>query len=83
MQWRWPQLAESIIEKRKADLIGLARMLWADPLWVKKAREGRARDIVTCSPRCNACMELVMKGQPAFCTRWGRSTRREYRTLFQ
>jgi 2,4-dienoyl-CoA reductase (NADPH2) len=78
-----PKLADAIIEKGKADLIGLARMLWADPLWVKKARQGRAQDIVACSPRCNACMELVMKGQPAFCTRWDRSTRQEYKGLYQ
>jgi len=51
----------------RADLIGLARVLWADPFWVKK---GAARALqatsLKCSPRCNACMELVMKGRPAF-----------------
>lgn len=78
-----PKLADSIIDKGKADLIGLARMLWADPLWVKKARRGRARDIVKCSSRCSACMELVLKGQAAFCTRWDRVTRQEYKALFQ
>jgi len=77
-----PKLAESILNKGKADLIGLARMLWADPLWVKKARQGRAGDIVKCSPKCNACMELVMKGRPAFCPRWDPKTRAEYKTLF-
>jgi NADPH2 dehydrogenase len=78
-----PKRADAIIESGAADLIGLARMLWADPLWVKKARQGRAQDIVTCSPRCNACMDLVMKGQPAFCTRWDRDTRQGYRGLYQ
>jgi NADPH2 dehydrogenase len=78
-----PELADSIIDKGKADLIGLARMLWADSLWVKKARQGRAQDIVKCSPRCNACMELVMKGRAAFCTRWDRAARREYQALFK
>jgi 2,4-dienoyl-CoA reductase (NADPH2) len=77
-----PELAEAIIGQGKADLIGLARMLWADPLWVKKARQGRGRDIVKCSPRCNACMDLVMRGRPAFCTRWGRSAREAYQALF-
>ncbi len=77
-----PKLAESILDKDKADLIGLARMLWADPLWVKKARQGREGDIVKCSPTCNACMEMVMKGRPAFCTRWDHRTREEYKTLF-
>jgi len=77
-----PTLAESILDKGKADLIGLARMLWADPLWVKKARQGREGEIVMCTPRCNACMELVMKGRPAFCTRWDHRTREEHKTLF-
>jgi 2,4-dienoyl-CoA reductase (NADPH2) len=77
-----PKLAESILDKGRADLIGLARVLWADPFWVKKARQGRAGDIVKCSPRCNACMELVMKGRPAFCTRWDRKTRGDYQALF-
>jgi 2,4-dienoyl-CoA reductase (NADPH2) len=77
-----PRLAESIIDKGRADLIGLARVLWADPLWVKKARQGREGDIVTCSPACNACMELVMKGRPAFCPRWDRRTREEHKMLF-
>jgi len=77
-----PKLAESILEKGRADLIGLARTLWADPLWVKKVRQGRERDIVTCSPKCNACMELVMKGRPAFCPRWDRKAREEHKTLF-
>jgi NADPH2 dehydrogenase len=35
-----PARAESILKDKKADLIGLARMLWADPYWPKKAREG-------------------------------------------
>jgi 2,4-dienoyl-CoA reductase (NADPH2) len=77
-----PKLAESILEKGKADLIGLARMLWADPAWVKKARQGRPGDIRKCNPKCNACMELVMKGRPAFCPRWDRKTREEYQALF-
>lgn len=77
-----PRLAETILDKGRADLIGLARVLWADPLWVKKARQGGAGDIVKCSPRCNACMELIMKGQPAFCTRWDRKTRGDHQALF-
>ncbi len=77
-----PQLAESVLDKGQADLVGLARMLWADPQWVKKARQGREGEIVKCSPKCNACMELVMKGRPAFCTRWDPRTREEYKTLF-
>jgi len=31
-----PLRAESILQEKKADLIGLARMLWVDPDWPKK-----------------------------------------------
>jgi 2,4-dienoyl-CoA reductase-like NADH-dependent reductase (Old Yellow Enzyme family) len=77
-----PEVAEDVIAQGKADLVGLARVLWADPLWLRKARKGRDRDIVRCSPRCNACMDLVMQRKPAFCTRWDREVREEYKALF-
>jgi 2,4-dienoyl-CoA reductase-like NADH-dependent reductase (Old Yellow Enzyme family)/thioredoxin reductase len=47
-----PELAESILREGKADFIGLGRPLWADPEWVKKAKEGRPEDIRPCI-RCN------------------------------
>jgi 2,4-dienoyl-CoA reductase (NADPH2) len=78
-----PKLAESILVKGKADLIGLARMLWVDPLWVRKARQGKEALIVACNPKCNACMELVMKGRPAYCPQWDQKTRERHRTLFR
>jgi 2,4-dienoyl-CoA reductase (NADPH2) len=77
-----PALAESILEEGQADLIGLARMLWVDPDWVRKAREGRDASIVKCSPKCNACMELVMQGKPAFCPKWKKEKRAEYREMY-
>jgi 2,4-dienoyl-CoA reductase (NADPH2) len=77
-----PATAERILVEDQADLVGLARVLWADPLWPRKARQGRDNEIVACSPRCNACMELVMQRKPAFCTRWERGVREEYRALF-
>lgn len=78
-----PARAESILKEKKADLIGLARMLWADPDWPKKAREGRDNAILKCSPKCDACFNLVMKGRPAFCTRWNKEKRAEYSGLYQ
>ncbi len=78
-----PGLAESILTQGKADLIGLARVLWADPLWVRKARHGRDAEIVACRPACNACMELVMKGRPAFCPQWEGKTRERLKALFR
>jgi 2,4-dienoyl-CoA reductase (NADPH2) len=78
-----PALAESILREKKADMIGLARMLWVDPGWPRKAREGRERSIIKCSPKCDACLQLVMQGKPAFCPRWKKTKRAEYKALFQ
>ena len=78
-----PLKAESILKEKKADLIGLARMLWVDPDWPRKARKGEDRSILKCSPKCDACFQLVMKGKPAYCPRWGRQKRTLYRSLFQ
>ncbi len=64
-------LAESILEEQKADLIGLARVLWADPDWPEKVKQGKEDDIVHCSPDCgDTCTKLVMKKKPAFCVKW-------------
>jgi len=78
-----PAKAESILSDNKADLIGLARMLWVDPLWPSKARKGQDRSILKCSPNCDACFQLVMKGKPAFCPKWSKEKRAAHRALFQ
>ena len=78
-----PARAESILKQGKADLIGLARMLWVDPEWPSKARQGKDGSILKCSPKCDACMKLVMQGKPAFCPRWDKEKRRHYRAMFQ
>ncbi|UCB49672.1 MAG: NADH:flavin oxidoreductase [Deltaproteobacteria bacterium] len=78
-----PALANTILKEKKADLIGLARMLWVDPEWIRKARKGRDRSILKCSPKCNACFQLVMQGRPAICPRWKKEKRIEYQALFR
>ena len=65
-----------------ADLIGLARMLWVDPHWPQKSRRGDDRKILNCNSKCDACIQLVMKGQPAICPRWPKEKRTAYRELF-
>lgn len=58
-----PQLAEHILRKGHADFISLARPLFADSFFAKKAEEGRAEDIVPCI-RCNECKaRYVISGQ--------------------
>jgi NADPH2 dehydrogenase len=63
-------LAEEVLEQENADLIGLARVLWADPAWPQKVKTGRESEIIHCDPDCDTCMQMVMRGKPAFCVRW-------------
>lgn len=52
-----PQYAQDIIKSGKADFVGLARPLWADPEWPNKAMEDRPEDIRPCI-RCNeGCLQ--------------------------
>jgi NADPH2 dehydrogenase len=76
-------LAERVIAQGGADLIGLARVLWADPEWPQKVREGREENIIHCDPECDTCMQLVMKGKPAFCVRWPHEKIREWKEKFR
>lgn len=64
-------LAEQIIVEGRADLIGLARVLWADPEWPRKVKAGKESEILHCDPSCgDACTQMVVKGRPALCVRW-------------
>lgn len=65
-----PETAVRIIESGKADLIGLARVLFADPLWPRKASGEIQQPIVKCRPGCVNCMLRVTAGKPAFCAMW-------------
>jgi 2,4-dienoyl-CoA reductase (NADPH2) len=77
-------LAESILEEKNADLIGLARVLWADPEWPEKVKQGREDDIVHCSPDCgDTCTKLVMKKKPAFCVNWPHDKMKNWKDRFK
>jgi NADPH2 dehydrogenase len=65
------RLAEAILAEGQADLIGLARVLWADPEWPTKVREGREDEIVRCDCQ-DACNKLVAAGKAALCACWER-----------
>ncbi|MEJ2719250.1 MAG: hypothetical protein P8182_19315 [Deltaproteobacteria bacterium] len=75
------ELAEQIVRDGKADLIGLARVLWTDPEWPRKVMDGREKEILECDS-CNACMKIVMKGKPAVCVRWPAERQRAWREKF-
>jgi 2,4-dienoyl-CoA reductase-like NADH-dependent reductase (Old Yellow Enzyme family)/nucleotide-binding universal stress UspA family protein/Tfp pilus assembly protein PilZ len=64
-----PELAEQILEAGHADLIGLARGLFADPAWPKKALAGNHKGIKHCKA-CNRCLMSIIKEEPAICSRW-------------
>jgi NADH:flavin oxidoreductases, Old Yellow Enzyme family len=51
-----PELAEKILAEGKADFIGLARPLLADPNWVNKLKAGNPEDIVPCIRCCMGCV---------------------------
>ncbi len=76
-------LAERLIATGQADLIGLARVLWADPAWPQKVQRGREGDLVHCDPTCDTCMQLVMRGKPAFCVRWPHDKMRAWKAKFE
>ncbi|MBC7356924.1 MAG: NADH:flavin oxidoreductase [Desulfacinum sp.] len=73
-----PETAEAILTQGKADLIGLARVLFADPLWPRKAKGEVTAPMVRCEPACSLCMKRVMKGKPAFCSQWPKEKREAF-----
>jgi NADPH2 dehydrogenase len=77
-------VAEKALTEGQCDLIGLARVLWADPQWPLKVRTGREADIVHCDPDCgDACMQMVMKDRPALCVRWPAEKMKAWKAKFQ
>ena len=75
--------ADRAISEGKTDLIGLARVLWADPRWPQKVRDGKEAEITHCSPDCgDACMHMVMKGRPAFCVAWPAEKMKAWKAKF-
>ena len=62
-----PFLAESIVASGKADFVGMARALIADPEFPNKAREGRFDDICYCTCCCR-CLDDILEGKPIACS---------------
>ncbi|MDD5722838.1 MAG: FAD-dependent oxidoreductase [Syntrophales bacterium] len=54
-----PELAEEIVSQGRADLVGMARQLIADPELPMKAREGRENEIRPCIT-CNHCLDRLL-----------------------
>jgi 2,4-dienoyl-CoA reductase (NADPH2) len=47
-----PDVAESILNQGRADMVAIGRQLICDPFWPQKVKEGRFKDVVTCDS-CN------------------------------
>jgi len=65
-----PAVAEALLRDGKADLVGLGRVLLADPLWPRKAGGERPEPIAPCTPNCQLCMKRIKAQKPAYCGRW-------------
>lgn len=73
-----PETAEAILRDGVADLVGLARVIFADPLWPRKARGTIAEAIRPCTPTCNLCMKRVVAQRPAYCGCWPKERRERF-----
>jgi 2,4-dienoyl-CoA reductase-like NADH-dependent reductase (Old Yellow Enzyme family) len=63
--------AETILNTKKADIVGLARQALADPDWFRKVRSGRGETIRLCE-YSNYCEGLDQKHKPVTCQLWDR-----------
>lgn len=59
-----PVMADRIVAEGRADLVGMARALFADPEWPNKAREGRLDEINRCICCCRCIDQVVSGGRP-------------------
>lgn len=73
-----PETAEAILRDGMADLVGLARVLLADPLWPRKVHGEIAGPIHACTPTCNLCMKRIIAQKPAYCGRWPKERRERF-----
>jgi 2,4-dienoyl-CoA reductase (NADPH2) len=61
-----PEMAEEIIATGKADMVGMARQLIAEPNWVRKVEAGRSDDIRPCVG-ANWCLHTQARNTPLAC----------------
>ena len=66
---RMPDLAEEILAQGKADFVGMARTLFADPDWPAKAKAGKPDEIVKCAA-CGFCSESDERYETVTCIEW-------------
>ena len=64
-----PAEAERLLAEGKADMIGMARQLLADPDWVRKVEDNRPEKIIRCI-YCNVCKQLDENFKLVTCFLW-------------
>lgn len=69
-----PADAEQLLQDGKADIIGMARQLLADPDWPLKVRQDRRDSIVHCI-YCNVCKQLDENFREVHCFLWPKDAR--------
>ncbi len=62
-----PWVADQLLREGHADMVSMARPFLADPHFVKKAREGREREINTCIACNQACLDHIFERKEATC----------------
>ena len=62
-----PALAAELVHEGEADLVLLGRALIAEPDWPRKVEEERRGELRPCIA-CNACVDLVGRGERARCS---------------
>jgi 2,4-dienoyl-CoA reductase-like NADH-dependent reductase (Old Yellow Enzyme family) len=68
-----PDDAERVVAEGKADMVGIARGLLADPDWPSKVKRGARERIVKCD-YCNVCKALDGTHRTVVCTLWPQGT---------
>lgn len=66
------ELAEEILRRGDADIVGAARQSLADPDWFLKAREGRGEEVRRCT-YTNYCEALDQSHKQVTCKLWDRA----------
>ena len=73
-----PEAAEALLRNGQADFVGLARVLFADPQWPRKARGFNLEPINRCLPGCAFCQKRLKDRRPAYCARWPQARREAF-----
>ncbi len=62
-----PETIETVLARREADMVSMARPFLADPEFVRKAAAGRADEINTCIACNQACLDHIFLGKMTSC----------------